>query len=246
VGFCWTNDSRSIEIIIRSMATRLSREFEEKYLAAPDFAFDRDETAALMRRVKAGEPGFYNDSIRLLARMSASIFNAAASGSLLPQAACTIPRKVSRLEIATENRWNEIGQRFAAEPVLPYAWHPDHCLCLPQGAEIELLAESSGQHAYSLVFDGRVFASIGFSAATTWVPGLMARLCNHQAQRNTLQAVADALNVTPKELAAVLDALLQCGFITTPELAERPSFSVRKDILQSVFSRMPIGLLLSA
>ena len=225
VGFCWTNDCRTLEIIIHSMASLVSQEFEQKYMGAADFAFDRDETMTMMRRVLAREPGFYADSVRLLNRMAATIFNSLHTQTTFEGQHLTAVPMPSRLEVIGDIRWEEVRQYLLREPVLPFPWQPDHRVCRPQGTHIQCIGEKNQMLTYALMSGETTFASIQCAAGEGWTTDFLNGLNQDNFADFTVQDWLDELELGHDEFENFLNMLFQCGFVITPVLVARDTAS---------------------
>lgn len=220
IGFCFTDDSRSLDILLQNMALAASDAFRDKYLYARDYPFDRSETVRLMQQVRTREPGFNEASIKLLGQMSATIFhsNVHNAAALAKHAS---PLGVSRLEVLSGPRMDEIGLHFAQQPVIPFDWLPEHCPRVPMGCRIAPSAPAGALGHHQLKQDEHVHAQLQLPQDSVWAADLMAGLTAPAFRDFTVRDWAQYLGVSQAQLADVLDTLLQCGFVTRPEAPVR-------------------------
>lgn len=219
VGFCWTDDSRSLEIIMHSMASRVARSFQEKYVESPDFPFDRRETLALIDQVVNRSPGFYGLSALLLIRMSATIFHQMHVSDAYADLAAADHNHPSRLEIVGQAaRLDVVSRQLSAEPVVAFGWRPDHVIVVPPLAQIRRVEEGPTQVAYLLCLGQETMARIACPSESGWMMSLMEALATTAGSDLTFQQWTLVLNVSAPELAQFLNVLLQCGFVSTPVL----------------------------
>lgn len=220
VGFCWTNDARSVEMIIHSMACMVSKDFQEKYVEAPNFLFDRDETMAMVRKVLGREPGFFTESIILLSRITGTIFHNLHTDAPAYQPELGVQRAASQLVVVRESQWSALQSQLESEPVMPFAWHNDHCIRLPLGAIIRRSGTTASETVCAVVLDSGTLSEISYPASATWINQFFDTLRQPAFQARTLGEWAKELEVSAQQLTELLSILLQCGFITTPAVAE--------------------------
>jgi asparagine synthase (glutamine-hydrolysing) len=220
VGFCWTNDSRSVEMTIHSMACLVSRDFQEKYVDAHDFPFDRDETMAMIRKVVGREPGFFTESIVLLSRITATIFNSLHSEALANKPDLDTTQAPSQLVVVRESQWSALQMQLESEPVMPFVWLDNHCISLPLGASIQKCETTSGETTCSLLLHGNTLSTISYRSTEAWVCHFFESLQRQDFQAYTVGEWVEELAVGKQPLLALLGTLLQCGFITTPTVAK--------------------------
>ena len=216
VGFCWTNDSRTLEMIIHHMASLVSQEFQDKYMDAPDFPFDRDETMGMIRRVRAHTPGFFNDSVALLSRMTSTIFDSQHAHGRRFEHAEGMAYAPSGLAVVRESRWASLHMHLESEPAMPFAWRDDHCICTPAGAQVVRTRTSHGDIVCALVAQGETEAEIRYPATSAWVTQFFDELEREASGTYTIGRWARILGVSVVQFTELLDTLLQCGFITRP------------------------------
>lgn len=221
VGFCWTNDSRTLEMIIHQMASLLSQEFQDKYMDAPDFLYDQDETLGMMRRVRAHAPGFFKDSVALLSRMTATIFNSQHARTERFEHSEGMAHIPSGLEVVRDSRWASLHMRLESEPAMPFTWRDDYCICAPAGAQIVRTPTSHGDIACALLAQGEIVAEIRYPETTVWVTQFFDELERDESGSNTIGRWARILGVSVTRFTELLDTLLQCGFITRPQQRNR-------------------------
>lgn len=221
-GFCWTNDSRSVEMVIHSMACMVCKDFAEQYVESPNFPFDRDETMAMVRKVTAREPGFFTESLVLLARITSTIFHTMHTDAFaLAQRHDLGAHRYtpSQLTIVRESQWVGLRSQMDAEPVMPFAWQTLHRIALPMGTSVRRWESTATDTNCALVMGGHMQAEISYPTAAIWISHFFDTL---QRPANAARTVGDwsrELGVGLQAFTDFLGALLQCGFITTPTLA---------------------------
>lgn len=231
VGFCWTNDSRSVEMIIHGMACLASKEFQEKYVDSHNFPFDRAETRSLIQKVVGRDPGFFMESIVLLSRMTATIFNSQHNDALAYQPVFAAAQAPSQLVVVRESQWGALQVHMESEPVMPFAWLNSHCICLPLGSHIEMAKSASGETTCSLVLNGKTLSAISYRSNEAWMGQFFELLGRRPFQARTVGMWIDELGVGKPKLMGLLGTLLQCGFITTPTVAPSSNFAPLTDAL---------------
>jgi len=169
VGFCWTNDSRSVEMIVHSMACLVSRDFQEKYVDAHSFPFDREETMVMIRKVVGREPGFFTESIVLMSRITATIFNSLHAEALTYKPDFATAQTLSKLVVVRESQWGALQSQMESEPVMPFAWLDDHCISLPLGASIHRRDTTAEEATCSLLFNGITLSAISYQSTAAWI-----------------------------------------------------------------------------
>jgi asparagine synthase (glutamine-hydrolysing) len=216
VGFCWTDDNRTLDIMAHGMASAVAADFVEQYVEQPDFAFDRHETLDLIRRVLRREPGFYSASFALLGRVTACIFTRwiTSSGGKAPTAWPAF--EPSQLEIVGERDWPGVHAHLSGEPVVPFPWKDSHQIDLPVGTLIRHAPLQSGMKRYEVATGDSAAASLSLPETESWQAHLLDRLSSAEFAGFTFQDWTDELNVSFDELAGFLNVLLQCGFVRPP------------------------------
>lgn len=223
VGFCWTNDARSVEMIIHSMACNVSKDFQAKYVEAPDFPFDRDETMAMMRKVLGREPGFFTESVVLLSRITSTIFHSLQTDAPAYQPDLGVQQEPSQLVAVRDSQWSALHSQLESEPVMPFAWQHDHCIRLPLGAHIRKSNANAAETVCTLVIGSDTPSEISFPASTTWIEQFFDTIQQSEFQVRTVGEWVEELGINTPQLTQLLGTLLQCGFITTPMLSKRAS-----------------------
>lgn len=227
IGFCWTDDSRSLDIIIQNMALQASGAFRDKYMDAKDFPFKREETERLIQQVRTRQPGFQGASVQLLGQMSATIFRHHAQHTAAAIAANASRQEASGLEIVTDARWPEVVQHFAKQPIEPFDWQADHCPQVPADCAIQRSGETGGQDHYQLVQGSTVHAELRFPSDSHWIKNLMTGLDDPANGRFSVRDWMEQLQVSRAQITEVLDALLQCGMVSTPQRRSRLGYWAR-------------------
>jgi hypothetical protein len=221
VGFCWTNDARSVEMIIHSMACMVSKDFQEKYVEAPNFPFDRDETMAMVRKVLGREPGFFTESLVLLSRITSTLFHTLHTDALAYQPALGVQHVPSHLVVVRESQWSALHLQLESEPVMPFAWQNDHCIRLPLGANIRQSNATAAETVCALVLGSGTPSEISYPTSAKWINQFFDTIQQPAFQARTVGEWVEELGVSTPQLTELLGTLLQCGFITTPMLAAR-------------------------
>jgi asparagine synthase (glutamine-hydrolysing) len=236
IGFCWTDDPRSLDMLIENMALSAIDDYREKYVNEKDFAFSRIETDQLIKTVRSKQPGFKAASVLLLEQMSTSIFRAN-----VKHAAQAIELRAHRFEgpklsVIEEHEWTAIGQLFAQPPYMPFDWHPDHCPQIPVGCEIQTQTKGKDRHKYQLVQDGTVHAEISCLASDTGTKALIRGLCDKSMNDFVVRDWLLHLKLPKEKVFEMLSILLQSGFITTPIAPRKKStFRSISSFLQSIY-----------
>ncbi len=220
VGFCWTNDSRTLEMIIHQMATLVSQAFQEKYMGDPHFPYDRNETLKMMRRVRNHEPGFFQDSVALLSRMTATIFSNQNADTRRFEHAGGMAYTPSGLEVVRESRWASLHAHLESEPAMPFTWRDAHGIRAPLGAQIVRTLGRNADITCVLLAQGETVAEIRYPASSVWITQFFDGLEHKSSQVHTVGDWARRLGVSVAQLTDLLDTLLQCGFVTRPPVAE--------------------------
>ncbi len=221
VGFCWTNDARSVEMIIHNMACTVSKDFQEKYVGAPNFPFDRDETMAMVRKVLGREPGFFTESLVLLSRITSTLFHTLHTDALAYQPELGVQHVPSHLVVVRESQWSALHLQLESEPVMPFAWQNDHCIRLPLGARIRKSDATAAETICALVLGSDTPSEISYPTSAKWINQFFDTIQQPAFQARTLGEWVEELGVSTPQLTELLGTLLQCGFITTPMLAAR-------------------------
>ncbi len=211
VGFCCTNDVRSINIIVHGMATRTAAPFLEKYLSSEHYPFDRKATRQLAHNVLNRGPGFYGDSFRLLEHMAVTIFaHQFGAANLIPAVS---RRHRPFLSVIAAERMPIIERRMRESPVIKTRWRPGDRLCLPEGAAISCLDYPDGKMRFLLVKDGVVYSEMEVFGVSPWLPSFMRNLGRGMSRTFSIQDWADEFDLGLKEFTNALDMLYQSGFI---------------------------------
>ena len=221
VGFCWTNDSRSVELIIHSMACMVCKDFQEKYVEASNFPFDRDETMAMVRTVMGREPGFFTESLVLLSRITSTIFHNLHTNALAYQPNLGVQHAPSQLVVVRESQWSALQSQLESEPAMPFAWQNDHCIRLPLGASIRKSNADAAKTVCALVLGSDTPSEISYPTSATWINQFFDTIQQPAFQARTVGEWIEELGVSAPQLTELLGTLLQCGFIATPVLAQR-------------------------
>jgi hypothetical protein len=227
IGFCWTDDSRSLDIIIQNMALQASGAFRDKYMDAKDFPFNREETERLIQQVRNRQPGFKAASVQLLGHMSATIFRHHVHHTAAAIAAHAARLEPSGLEIVTQARWPAVEHHFAQQPIEPFDWQTDHCPKVPADCSILRGAETPGHDHYQLVQGSTVHAELRLPSSSPWVQTLMAGLEDPANGSFSVRDWMQQLEVSRAQITEVLDAMLQCGMVCTPQRRNRLGYWAR-------------------
>lgn len=207
VGFCWTNDSRSVEMIIHSMACLISKDFQEKYVDAPSFPFDRAETRAMIQKVVGREPDFFTESIVLLSRMTATIFNSQHTNTLAYKPDFTAAQAPSQLVVVRESQWAALHVHMESEPVMPFVWLDNHCIGLPLGTTIEKTESTAGETTCTLLLHGKTLSAISYRSSEAWIGVFFDKLPQRTRRTRTVGMWMEELGVGKKQLTMLLGPL---------------------------------------
>jgi len=217
VGFFETPDMRSIDIILHGFACSIARDFQDKYQSRPDFPFERGEFDRLVSQVLDRAPGFYRNSFILLHQMAEVIFSEQCRQGVAFEAMEMGRQRPSSVDIITASRLTMVESLFDRQPVVEYPWHPDDILALPTGGRITQNRVAPGQNEIALVVGSEIAASIVISTSQDWMSQFMRFLGTQATREFTIQDWCDEFDIGQGEFERILDVLLQCGFIATPQ-----------------------------
>jgi len=216
VGFCMTDDTRSLDIIVHSMAVAAAPGFLEKYAGMLDHEPLDERLAEMMRRVINHEPGFYTDSYALLQIMSRVIFQHQVQTGPMPELEAG-HRAPGSLPIVQGNDWAMLEQSLRMQPCINVTWQHSDIPRLPPDTEIIREQLTTANVRYSLTREDTVFAMIELTQSSRWLSSFMCNLGKGVAVGYTVGDWLEEFQLDGTEFIQILDILHQCGFLTTPD-----------------------------
>jgi asparagine synthase (glutamine-hydrolysing) len=223
VGFFETDDTRSVDLIVHGMATRVAPAFREQYVDSPDFLFDRERIDELVRRIVARGPGHVQDTKRFMDCVVISIFERHCrdaqtmahdeTGTLAPP-----------LSVIQPTEWAAMEAAMSADPVSPVVWNLKDGVGLPPRAVVMTRLGGDQGTQYILVADGKVCSQIGMASVHPWLGRLLEGLGSAAKAGLCVGDWIEQLGVPPKEFCDTLNVLYQFGFVVPVALgAPKPS-----------------------
>jgi asparagine synthase (glutamine-hydrolysing) len=225
VGFFETDDTRSVDLIVIGMATRIAPAFLEKYGDSPDFVFDRERIAELVHRVARRAPGHPQDAKRLLECMVIAIFERQCrepEEQMLAECGNNAPA----LSAVKPSEWTEVERSLAANPPHPVLWNINDRVALLPGATVVKTLGAGQAHRYLSIVNDKVTSQIGVLDGQPWIGRFLEGLGKSAAADFSVGDWIDELDVTPKAFREALNSLHQSGFvdhILAPITAKRAS-----------------------
>jgi asparagine synthase (glutamine-hydrolysing) len=211
--FVNNGDSRSIDIMVHSMAVNIAPAFFEKYAEREDFPFDAKMLRLQATSIIERRGNFYQDALHLMERMAIAVF----SHQLQNPEVFTIKSTdsvVTGPAIITAAQWPSIYALFSAEPVVPEnAWHLHDQIVLPQGAEILQPLSANAPQRYFLVSAGNVNAEITLAQSDGWLRHFLRNLGKGAATDFTIADWLDEFDIELPQFCAKMDFLYQAGFV---------------------------------
>lgn len=218
VGFCWTKDTRSVEMVIHRMVVMVAPQFIEKYLDHPaGAALDRSTFLEKLNGVLRRAPGFFSQAFDLLQEMSRAIFKVQCEQAR-HRIVCERADRPC-LPLLEGSLVGKVVRDFGAEPVCERQWRLDDRLEAQEKSEILVTHYADGQVKASLIQDKSVHAEIRFGHCAPWVPGLLRNLGKGLAAGFSIQDWMDEFDLPREVLSPVLNVLYQAGFVTIQEAA---------------------------
>ncbi len=224
VAFCCTDDTRSLDISVHGLATRVLPQFLDKYLAQPDLPFERSEMLELSQRIVDRAPGFYADSYRFFALASIAVFK---QQCLQPPEASVRWQRSARpsLPLVQSEAWLSIHERMTAQPVIPSKWWLGDRLGVPEAAQITCFHYPDGHARFTLTKSDKVFAEMELHRSPRWLNTFLSHLGKGAARDFTIQDWLDEFDIGRDELFSTLDVLYQCGLVN---LVDGPESKTRR------------------
>jgi asparagine synthase (glutamine-hydrolysing) len=212
VGFFDTDDTRSVDLIVYGMATRIAPAFLEKYADAPDFLFNRERIGELTHRVATRASCHFENAKRLMECMVISIFERQCRS---PEALMLVDSRSSPppLKAVQSTEWAAVDASMSASPELPLAWVMSNGVGLPPGAMVMTNLSGDQDSRYVLMLDGKVVSQISMSSRHPWLGRFLEGIGKAAAADFSLSDWIDELDVTPREFRKTLNALHQVGFV---------------------------------
>jgi asparagine synthase (glutamine-hydrolysing) len=212
IGFCATDDTRSIELIVHTMAIRLADQLLRQYdwPGLPRAYQDRIERLA--NRVRHREAGFVADSFLLLQDISAAIFAKQCLDGP-PEGFLDHQLNDSALAVIEPDHWPAVAANMAAQPLIEHHWQIEQVVLPPAGAEIECGRTTDGSHCFSLRYRDSVHASFEVPATSSWVEQFLIGLYGADHPDRTIEHWLDDLQIPAGEFFHTLDVLYHCGFV---------------------------------
>jgi asparagine synthase (glutamine-hydrolysing) len=211
--FVNNGDSRSIDIMVHSMAVNIAPAFFEKYAEREDFPFDAKMLRLQAKSIIERHGNFYQDALHLMERMAIAVFSHQLQNPEIftiksTQSVATGPALI------TAAQWPRIHALFSAEPVVPEnIWHSHDRIALPEGTEVLQLLSADAPQRYFLVSAGVVNAEITVAKADGWLRHFLRNLGKGAAADFTIADWLDEFDITLPEFSAEMDILYQAGFV---------------------------------
>jgi asparagine synthase (glutamine-hydrolysing) len=223
VGFFETDDTRSVDLIVHGMATRIAPPFREQYAETSDFLFDRRRIDELVRRIVARAPGHVQDAKRFLDCVVISIFERQCRSAETVRHRET-GNSAPPLRVIESTEWAALEAAMSADPVSPVVWNLEDGVGLPPRAVVTTRLGSDQGVQYILVADGRVSSQIGMASGHPWLGRFLDELGSAAKMEFCLGDWVEHLGVTPKDFCDTLTTLYQFGFVLPVALgARKPS-----------------------
>jgi asparagine synthase (glutamine-hydrolysing) len=212
--FINNGDSRSVDIIVHGMASRIAPAFLQKYADSTDFPLDAQVIRALAQSVIERRGNFYHDAWRLLECMAIGVFaQQCASAQITNYRAPQAPG----LSVITDSQWPEICVLFSAEPMLPAGhWQLSDRIGIPPNAEIlqpVKVGKLNQQQRYLMCSEGMLNAEITLAISPCWLSHFLRNIGKTETAEFTIADWLDEYDLTLASFGEGLDGLYQAGFI---------------------------------
>jgi asparagine synthase (glutamine-hydrolysing) len=217
IGFCGTDDTRSLDIIVHKLAVRAAPAFLEKYHELRDVDFDRQAMISLVRKVVRHDPGFYADGYQLLDVMSKVIFQHQVRSSATSD--FNEARRDDHVQkIVADTSWHALDAAMRAQPFISVSWRLTDNPRPPDDVEYTHESVNDGTSRYTLMHAGKIYARVEMLMAPSWLDGFLRNLGKGIAKDFTVKDWLDEFVIQENEFVEMLSLLHQCGFILSPDI----------------------------
>jgi asparagine synthase (glutamine-hydrolysing) len=230
IPFFYTDDTRSIDIMVNQMLLRTMPAFLEKYPSLPGFPFDASALHARLQRVATRSAGFQQDCALLIECMVVAIFNDQCRHPPLDDFRAQRERSAGPPAVAPES-WSRIEKEFARDPVAPSIdWQLHDRVSLTADATVAQFLGNDERVEYLLTERSNVSATVTIPRKHPWLANFLRNLDNGAACQFSVSDWLDEFDIDLHEFREAMNVLYQCGFIYK---AAQPKAAAQLDVIRA-------------